>query len=68
VEDLMKVPGYVLAVIGLVLAVLAGIDKFIARIPVITSIQHGNLIAGIIGVVLLVIGAVMAMSGSNASA
>ena len=64
----MKVPGYVLAVIGLVIAVAGAIDHFSHGVPVIKDIQHGSIIAGVIGVVVLVIGAVMAMSGGKAAA
>ena len=63
----MKVPGYVLAVIGLVIAVAGAIDHF-SKLPVIGSISKGSLIFGVIGVVVLVIGAVMAMSGGKAAA
>ena len=63
----MKVPGYILAVIGLVLAVAGAIDHF-SKLPVIGSINHGSIITGVVGVVVLVIGAVMAMSGGKAAA
>jgi len=57
----MKGPGYVVAIIGLVIALLAVVDHFVTKLPVIGSMSKGSLIFGIVGLVILVVGGFMAM-------
>jgi hypothetical protein len=63
----MKVPGYVAAVIGLVIALLAVVNHFMTKLPAIGGIAKGSLILGIVGVVLIAIGGYMAMQKSKSA-
>jgi uncharacterized protein (DUF2062 family) len=65
----MKGVGWLLAVIGLVVAVLGVVNHFAKLgLPVISTMAHGNIIAAVVGAVVFVIGAFLAMRGGGAAA
>jgi hypothetical protein len=57
----MKTPGYVLAVIGIIVVVIAAVNHFVTKLPVVTTINHGSIIVGVVGAVVFLIGAFLAM-------
>ncbi len=61
----MKGAGWLIAVIGLVVLIL-GVARHFNKF-FIPSVAHASLILGGVGVVLLLIGAGMAMSGGKSS-
>jgi hypothetical protein len=62
----MKGPAPVIAIIGVVLAVISLVEKLThGAIPVIPSIPHGNLAIGIIGVIMVVLGGYMFVRPPN---
>jgi hypothetical protein len=64
----MKAPGYVLAVIGLVIAIIGVLDKLTHQVPVVKDISKGSLIVGIIGGVIFLVGVAMAFMGGSKQA
>lgn len=62
----MRGLGTILAVIGVIAIILALVNHFVTNF--LGSISHGTIYIGVLGVVLLVIGVVLSMTGRKAAA
>lgn len=64
----MKVVGYVIAIIGIIIGLVAVANYTVLKHGLFNQ-QHMDLIVGIVGLVVLIIGIILAaMSGRSASA
>lgn len=61
----MRTGGLVLAVIGLLIIIVAVVNHWVSNFT--GSFAHGSIIVGVVGAVLLLIGAFLATRGSSAA-
>ncbi|HKS69281.1 MAG TPA: hypothetical protein VJQ45_02605 [Ktedonobacterales bacterium] len=61
----MRGLGTVLAIIGILIIILAAVNHFASRL---INFGHATTIVGVVGLVVLVVGAILAMMGGKASA
>ena len=61
----MRGLGTVLAIIGILILILAAVNHFASRL---INFGHATTIVGVVGLVVLVVGVLLAMMGRKASA